>query len=466
MAFLGSLTAMWCLWQYWESGRGKWLVGGVISYAAALFFKENAITFLAIFPLVGYFFTRKSLPEILKTTLLFIVPAAVYLSVRHAVIGDVLKLKETVLLDNLLFATTSTTEQLATAILLLGKYLKTLFFPHPLSSDWGYNQIPITDFSDLRVWLSGLVHLGLLVAAIRGLKKRAVWAFAILFYFINFSIFSNIFIKIGSSYGDRFLYSASPGFAIAAAWGLMKLFKVSKNINPYDFRGLWQKNKVFTVVSALIIVLFSLKTISRNPAWYDSFTLYQTDVKVAPNSAKLNYHYGLELAKKGDEATGAEREKWYREARKHLNKALEIFPQYHDAYARLGLVDYYEKRPESALKNYELALRYKPNYSSVYSNMGTLLFEQKRYDEALEAYKKSVELDPRFVDGWRNLGSLYALSKRYSEAIACFQKGLEIEPDNAILNFYLGQAYRDSGQPERGVPFLEKARRLDPSLPK
>ncbi|MDF1866451.1 MAG: tetratricopeptide repeat protein [Saprospiraceae bacterium] len=467
IAFLGCLGAVFGLLNYWKNKKSKWLIISLLSYFIAMFSKENAITFLAIFPLIGYFFTKKSLKEILSICAIFLVPVVVYLLVRQGVIGNVLKAKETVALDNVLYATASGIGQFATAILLLGKYLVTLVFPHPLGSDFGYNQIPITGFLDWKVLLSGLVHLGLLGYAIKGLKDKKIESFAILFYLINFSIFSNIFIKIGSSFGDRFLYVASLGFAIGLTYVLMKLFKVNQVGKEQNLAKLFRQNIPFSSIMGVIILLFCAKTMSRNTVWYDSYSLYAADVKNAPNSAKLNYHFALETAKKGDAESNPQKKKeYYTVAKKHLNKALEIFPQYHDAYGRLGLTYYYEKNPNEAMKNYELAVKYKPNNATVYSNMGTLFFEQKNYQKAIESYEKAVNIDPRFVDGWRNLGSINAMSQKFPEAINAFRKALEIEPENAVLNFYLGQSLRDSGNVSEAQPYLEKAYRLDPSLRK
>ncbi len=466
MAFLGSLAALYWLMKYWETEKIQCLAFSVLSYFVAMFSKENAITFLAIFPLVGYFFSKQKLNKVLRSSAVLIIPVVIYLLVRQNVIGDMVTAKSAPLLDNVLVAADSGLEKFATAILFLGKYLKTLFLPHPLGSDFGYNQIPVTSFTDWKVLLSLVIHAGLLIFAFKRFVKKDLLSFAILFYFITFSIFSNIFITIGSSYGDRFLYAASGGFAIALVLLIAKILKTSESDSGKQLFPLFSKYPKFTALASIIVLLFCLKTMSRNTAWVDSFTLYETDIKTAPNSAKLNYHYGLELAKKGDDAEGTEKTNYYTKAKQHLNKALEIFPQYHDAYGRLGLTYYYETNPTEAMKNYELSVKYKPNNSTVYSNMGTLYFEQQNIPKAMESYQKAVEIDPRFVDGWRNLGSLNAMTQNFQEAIRCFQEGLKFAPEDATLNYYLGSAYTDSGNAAAGKPYLEKAYLLNPSLKK
>ena len=70
------------------------------------------------------------------------------------------------------------------------------------------------------------------------------------------------------------------------------------------------------------------------------------------------------------------------------------------------------------------------------------------------------------VDALRNLGAVNAMQKNFPEAIKWFKQGLDYDPENATLNFYLGSAYKDSGQEALGQPFFEKAYRLDPKLKK
>ena len=100
-------------------------------------------------------------------------------------------------MDNALMAATSTSDMLATNFVLLGKYVRLLVVPYPLSWDYSYNQIPIVSFAN--VWaIAGLVlYLGLGAYAVVRAKSKDVFAFAILFYLVTLSISSNLFVKIG-----------------------------------------------------------------------------------------------------------------------------------------------------------------------------------------------------------------------------------------------------------------------------
>jgi tetratricopeptide (TPR) repeat protein len=311
-----------------------------------------------------------------------------------------------------------------------------------------------------------MVWAGMGIFAVIRLKKKDLWSFAILFFLINFSIFTNIFITIGSSFGDRFLYTASPGFALVLAFALMKIFKVDvKNLKVAQAHSpistLFQ-NKTLWAVAGLILALYSLKTVTRNLDWKTSYSLYQADIETAPNSAKLNFHYGIEIVQKGLDSNSPEEKKaWFGEARKYFEKAISIYPAYHDAYSQLGLTYYRDGNRDKAMENYQLALKYKPNFPLVYSNMGILYFEINELEKAKECYENAVKYDPRMVDALRNLGVVYAMQKNFMEAIRWFSQAHKYAPDDPVINRYLGSAYRDNGQEALGRPYLEKAERLE-----
>jgi protein O-mannosyl-transferase len=464
--FLCSILAINLLWRHLEGKGIKWLVLSLLSYAVALFSKENAVTFVAIVPLAMYFFSKSKPSKIAGTTLLFAVPALLFILVRKAVIGDMLNPGGVTLLDNYLVAAGDGMTKLANAFLLMGKYLWTLLFPHPLGSDFGYNQIPLTGWADWRVWLSSMAWVGMGLFAVIRLARRDLWVFAILFFLINFSIFSNIFITIGSSFGDRFLYTASPGFALALALALMKIFKVEvKNPKarggPSPAAALFE-NKTLWAAAGLILALYSLKTITRNLDWKSSYSLYQADNETAPNSAKLNFHYGIEIVQKGLAVTSQEEKKaWFGRAKTYFEKAISIYPAYHDAYSQLGLAYYRDGDRGKAMENYQLALKYKPNFPLVHSNMGILYFEKNELEKAKECYENAVKYDPRMVDALRNLGVVHAMQKNFTEAIRWFSQAHQYAPDDPLINRYLGSAYRDNGQEALGQPYLQKAELLE-----
>lgn len=466
--FLMCFVSLNLLWRHLESGRLNYLIMALVAYAVALFSKENAVTFVAIVPLMMFFFSKNKLSKIGATAALYVIPAVFFILIRKLAIGDLVNPGDVSVLDNFLVGAKDTGTFAASAFLMLGKYLWTLLFPYELSSDFGYNQIPLTGWGDWRVLLSVSVWLAMGLFAVIRLRKKDLWAFGIWFFLINFSIFTNLLVTIGTSYGDRLLYAASPGFALVLALVLMKIFgEDPKTPTAFSSVSSFFQNKKLWAAAGIILVLYSIKTISRNADWKDSYTLYKADLSVSPDAAKLNFHYGLEVVQKGLKTEDpVAKQNYFQLAKEHFEKAISIYPSYHDAYSQLGLTYYRDKNYEKALENYNLALKYKPNFPLVYSNMGIIFFEQGDLNKAKEVYEKAVQYDPRMKDALRNLGAVNAMQQNFQEAIKWFSQAVEYWPEDATINFFLASAYRDSGQEEKARPYFEKAYRLDPSLKK
>ena len=264
-------------------------------------------------------------------------------------------------------------------------------------------------------------------------------------------------VEIGSSFGERFLYIPVLGYTLAVAYGLEYFF--SKTIKG--------KFSLSLVIAGLLIGWYGLKTILRNPAWKDSYTLYATDIVTAPNSAKLNYHFGLESSKRGQQATNpVEQKQYYADAKVAFKRAISIYPNYGDAYSQLGLTYFREGNSPEALRNYQLSIQYKANNALTYSNMGIIYFQNNDLENAKSVYQKAVAIDPTFVDARRNLGAVHAMQGNFSAAIEQFREALNYDSEDPTLNQYLGTALQDSGNASAARPYLEKAARLRSSLKK
>ena len=470
LAFFFSVLALNFLWDYLKKADVKWLIAGVLSYGIALFSKEGVITFLAIFPLTIYFFHPSAkIKKILTTTALMAIPAVIYLYIRAQILGDVgAGAGKGSPLDNVLYDAPDSIAYMATAFLFLGKYLMTLLLPITLCSDLGFNSVPVTSLADWRVILSLLVHGAMLVYAVMNFQKKTPLVYGILFYGITFSIYSNVIITIGAAYAERFLYVPSLGFAIVVATLLFQVLKIDlKQKTPLTLNGWWKAWSMPLMILAGMALLYGARTIARNPAWKNSYTLYTTDLPNSPNSAKLNYHQALETVKLAlNEPNPQEKNRLFDIAKDGFEQAIKIFPSYSDAHGELGLTWFRKGDVNKALASYAEALKHNPGKATVYSNMGIIYFQQNNLAKAEEVYKKALQYDPRFLDAYRNLGSVYAMQKRFDEAIAQYSKGLQYDANNAILHFYLGSVYTEKGETAKGQEFLNKAYQLDPSLRK
>jgi hypothetical protein len=104
----------------------------------------------------------------------------------------------------------------------------------------------------------------------------------------------------------------------------------------------------------------------------------------------------------------------YEEALESYSRALELKPDYPDAYNNRGITLHDLKRYEEALESYSRALELKPDYPDAYNNRGITLHDLKRYEEALESYSRALELKPDYPDAYYNLGVLNLTIKNFA----------------------------------------------------
>lgn len=462
LALLFSHVSLYALWRHFENGKTTWLMGAIVAYAAALFSKEGAITWTAVyFFCVWFFIEPQKRAAAFSKALMMLIPAAVFLLTRYLVLRTQGGKETYSELDNFIVAAQSSSERLASALMMCWEYLKVLVYPAQLVHDRGFPQLQPVGFSEWRAGLALVIFAGLSFWSLwAAIMRRHVLAFAWLMFLAPFSLFSNVLFQIGTSYGERLLYAPSIGLAIAIAYGLMKLFKITEKDQIFNTRpamlGFW----AFT---AAIVLAYSARTILRNPAWENSYSLYETDIKTSPNSAKMNYHRSLEITRVAlDEEKGIVLDSaQVRRGIESYTRAIELFPKYHDAYGSRGLAHFRLGEIDLAMADYLKCVEYRINSATVWSNMGFIYMmnNSKYYDpsKAVDAYRKAVQYDPRFIDARRNLGAVLAQQRKFQEAIAQWQEGLKYEPNNVTLLQYIGSAYRDMGQPEAAQPWLERA---------
>ena len=462
LALFFCTASLYGIWRYFDTGKTGWLTAAVLSYTVAMFSKESSITFLAIIPLTIWFFTDRSLGQNLRVSALFLIPAVIFLAIRHSVLSAQSYQEVYSGLDNFIVLAKDRASRLASAFMMCGLYLKTLLVPHPLVSDLGYPQMKPVTFADWRALAGFFAYGGMFVWALLNLRRKHILSFAILFYLIAFSLFSNVLMLIGTSYGERVLYVPSWGYALGLAAGLLFLFRIKPETEvpaATQVRNPNGKGTLVWGVAIAILAAYSLKTVLRNPAWYTSYTLYKADIPNSPDCAKLNYHLGIETIKEGmNEETGQVFDStWVNKAIGYHSRAIELFPEYHDAYGSRGLAYFRTGKYDQAYDDYQKALKHRPNDDKVLSNLGFIYFLRQQLDSAETVYRKSVSLNPRFIDARRNLGAVLAMKKRFPEAIEQWQEGLKYEPENATLLQYIGSAYNDMGRPEEAKPWLDRA---------
>jgi tetratricopeptide (TPR) repeat protein len=422
-------------WKYDETKKLSTLVVGLLFYFMALLSKEYGATLLILLPLMFYIFKGYNIGKSFKASLPFIGVLALYILIHLKVValkgegtGDIMN-------DPYLFATAG--QRLATKIATLLNYLKLLVFPHPLSADYSYSQIAYKDFSSPLVWLSIVVHLGLVGLGIYYFRKRHVLCFAIAFYLLNLLLISNFIFDIGATMGERLIYHSSVGFVIAVAYLLYRLYEKTQPAATAQ--------KAIGAILVVATLLCGFKIIERNADWKNDTTLFIKDVQTVPNSVLANENAAVGYMSMGDKITDTSaegkqrRNAFYKQALPYFDKALALNPKYEMARMNRGLAYYNLSEVDKARADWDSVKKHAPNYGALpglyrmlagyYIVQGYNLGGQNKLPEAIIMLKKGLEVDPENADVWYNLGGAYFTMKDYPNALMSFQRAVQLRPN-------------------------------------
>ena len=239
-------------------------------FALAILSKENGIAFIAVIPAFLFCFTAMSVKQSIRSALPYIGITLLYLGLRSYVFnGFIIADVNQDILENQFYGL-SFVQKLANVSAIFGKYIGLLLFPHPLSCDYSFNQIPLINWADTKAILSALVHLCLLAFAVKNLRKsemgtagpdvRSVLSFCILFYLITMSMVSNLVFNIGTPLAERFLFMPSLGYCLAVAVLALRVLKIAKTDQ------LVFPSKLY-IPFTFLLAAFSFKTVDRNKDW-------------------------------------------------------------------------------------------------------------------------------------------------------------------------------------------------------
>ncbi|MCB0396338.1 MAG: tetratricopeptide repeat protein [Flavobacteriales bacterium] len=432
--------------------RHKWLAALYLFIAMTA--KESAITFVALIPFSLWAFGKEKPSDSMKAAVPMVIAAVGYLTMRISFVGfgDAASQAYDVMFNPFLLA--SPAEKWASILANTMRYLGLLVWPHPLSFDYSYHQIPYSGWSDLLPWLSIIVWGGLALFGWRQWKKDRIMAYGIVWYIITFSVASNIVVNTGTPLAERFLYTPSVGFSVLTA-ALLHRLKTSKE----------NATRMAWLVTGLIMCLGLFKTWHRNPAWASNLSLYGTDSKHAPNSALIRMFYGMELnAVAGDNKNDPRMQ----EAIAELTAATQINPKFHHAWYNLGMV--YQKMGlhEQAVTCFRNVLQLQPSHINTHYSIALSLGNGLgRVDEALPYMERLVnEFHSDKPEHMTGLGILYGMKNDYEQAIGTLLRGIQKHPDDAKLNFNLAITYYNKGETEPANFYFSRAFALDPSLKK
>ncbi|MGC2237023.1 MAG: trypsin-like peptidase domain-containing protein [Pyrinomonadaceae bacterium] len=180
----------------------------------------------------------------------------------------------------------------------------------------------------------------------------------------------------------------------------------------------------------------------------------------------------------------------YARALPFFEKAVDIDPNYAEAWYQAGFCFGMLGRHAEALKASRQAARLRPEWAQTFVNIGASSFALGQYKDASEAYRQASKLDtdnadiqyalglslnklgktdeeilayrralyikPDYSNVIEQLGLAYFKQKRYAESLASFEQLKTYKPDAKTYN-YLGESYYELGKTEESVDAFNNA---------
>jgi serine/threonine-protein kinase len=142
-----------------------------------------------------------------------------------------------------------------------------------------------------------------------------------------------------------------------------------------------------------------------------------------------------------------------------FRRAIELNPNYAEAYDGLCIFRTYQKRFDEAIAEGKKALELDPSSVLIATDLGAAHFFARRFDESIEILKRAHDMDP---DLWVPLGWLGApqMAKgQYTEAVATFRKAMEVGDGSPNPWSHLAYALAKTGQRDEALKLLDELKR-------
>jgi serine/threonine-protein kinase len=144
------------------------------------------------------------------------------------------------------------------------------------------------------------------------------------------------------------------------------------------------------------------------------------------------------------------------QARAELAQALELDETLAEAHAANAYIRaYYEWDWRAAEREFRRALELRPNYADAYFSYGRFLASRRRLDEAIAQVGRAVELDPLSLPLLANRALLDYFAGRYDQADSRLREVLKSDSTDVLAKWGRALVAEQQGKPNEAIAILE-----------
>jgi Tfp pilus assembly protein PilF len=417
-------------------GRAFWAAAVVLCVAAALASKEIAVTLPVLLLLYDWCFLaggdwRRTRPRW----------GMILLSATPLIAGGLFFVGRAVWTSNFNFGHYADTAGFGFRRFGPGQYLMTQFgvIAHylrlvivPVGQTFDYDWDLARSFWSPEVLLPLAFLVALVTVALRKVRSRPVFAFAILMMFVVLAPTSSV-LPIADLAVERRMYIPLVGFGLlGSVWAcdLTAAWLRRKQRSPAPAR-----RAAWIALAAIPLLVFSTLTVARARLWGDPVALHEDGVAKAPKNPRVRLNLGVTYMNLGR----------LDEAEKQLQVAKRLYDsgQSLQAFTRIGAFIHY--------------------------NLGAILFLRSKYEESAVELRRALELGGQYLAlrpmAFYILAQIAARKQQWGTAIKRYEAALKIDKRNADWHAELAFAFLMNGQRAKARRSAQLALRLQPKHP-
>lgn len=145
-------------------------------------------------------------------------------------------------------------------------------------------------------------------------------------------------------------------------------------------------------------------------------------------------------------------------------KAIETDKTEPQGHISLSIVLSWMRRLEEAEQAAERAVALAPNFADAYTGLGNIRDYQGRHEEAAALYTRAYRLDPQFDMSLHFLGRALLALGRFDEAETAFRRRLTMTPRSDMSRFYLACLYGLTGRYEEARRSWQETLEVNPGF--
>ena len=150
------------------------------------------------------------------------------------------------------------------------------------------------------------------------------------------------------------------------------------------------------------------------------------------------------------------------EAKIHIEKAIDLEPEFAAAHNNLGNIYYKYGNYKEAIESYNKTIRIDPNFAEAYNNLGVSQKELTFLEEAEEKLKKAIKINPDFAEAYNNLGLVQFRLGKYADAEVSYLSAIKLKPNYAGAYSNLGNTLMSFLKLKEAAKSFNKSVELEP----